>query len=159
MERVVTLVAEDAGELLTLQRAAYVTEAQAHADLSLPPLVESLDELTSELAKPGVVALGLRDDALRLVAAVRVCSHPAKAYTAEVGRLVVAPDLQGRGLGTRLLGIVEDRIVEEVTELSLFTGERSIGNLRLYARLGYRETHRVPTPAGYELVHLSKRVL
>jgi hypothetical protein len=30
----------DAGEILTLQRAAYVTEAQAHGDLTLPPLTQ-----------------------------------------------------------------------------------------------------------------------
>jgi len=34
VESLVRLGAEDAGEVLTLQRAAYVTEAQAHADLS-----------------------------------------------------------------------------------------------------------------------------
>ncbi len=37
VESLVRLGAEDAGEVLTLQRAAYVTEAQAHADLNLPP--------------------------------------------------------------------------------------------------------------------------
>ena len=31
----------DAGEVLTLQRAAYVSEAQLHGDPFLPPLVES----------------------------------------------------------------------------------------------------------------------
>lgn len=34
------LHAGDAGEVLTLQRAAYLTEAQAHDDLSLPPLTQ-----------------------------------------------------------------------------------------------------------------------
>ena len=40
--------------------------------------------------------------------------------------------------------------------LRLFTGEHSAGNLRLYARLGYRESCRRLTPAGYRLVHLTK---
>ncbi len=44
-----------------------------------------------------------------------------------------------------------------MTELRLFTGEHSAGNLRLYARLGYRESGRQPTPGGYQLVHLAKR--
>jgi hypothetical protein len=39
--------------------------------------------------------------------------------------------------------------------LELFTGEHSHANLRLYRRLGYRDTHR--TRAGrYDLVHLRK---
>jgi len=76
---------------------------------------------------------------------------------AEVGRLTVAPDRQGQRLGTRLLAAVEAELPAGVTELRLFTGERSAGNLRLYARVGYTETGRQPTAAGYSLVHLSKQ--
>lgn len=158
MESVVTLSGGDAGELLTLQRAAYVTEAQAHGDVNLPPLMQSLDEVVSELAQPDVIAFGLRDDSQRLVAAVRVYLSSTDSHTAELGRLVVAPDMQGRGRGSRLLGLVEERLPEQVTDLWLFTGERSLGNLRLYSRFGYQETHRTPTPGGYALVHLAKRV-
>ena len=39
-----------AGELLTLQRAAYVTEAQLYDDVRLPALVQTLDDLVDELA-------------------------------------------------------------------------------------------------------------
>jgi len=67
-----TLTTADAGQLLTLQRAAYVTEAQAHRDLELPPLTETLDELITELVQPAVTALGIRDDTGRLIAAVRL---------------------------------------------------------------------------------------
>jgi GNAT superfamily N-acetyltransferase len=158
MESVVTLSVADAGELLTLQRAAYVTEAQAHDDLSLPPLMQTLDELVNELTRPEVTAFGLRNDSRRLVAAVRVCLSSDDPRTAELGRLVVAPDMQGRGRGSRLLELAEERLPEQVVDLQLFTGERSLGNLRLYSRFGYRETHRTPTPGGYALVHLAKRV-
>ncbi|MCA1008240.1 GNAT family N-acetyltransferase [Rhodococcus hoagii] len=158
MESVVALTVDDAGELLTLQRAAYVSEAQAHDDLRLPPLTQSLDELVDELSQPTVAATGLRDAGGRLVAAVRVCVGPEDECTAELGRLVVAPDLQGRGRGSRLLRVAEDRLPAQVRSLRLFTGERSAGNLRLYNRFGYRETHRTPTPGGYELVHLTKEI-
>lgn len=56
----------DTGEVLTLQRAAYITEAQAHADLDLPPLRQSLAELSAELADLDAFALGWRDGNLRL---------------------------------------------------------------------------------------------
>lgn len=158
MESVVTLSGGDAGELLTLQRAAYVTEAQAHDDVNLPPLMQSLDDLVSELTQPEVTAFGLRDDSQRLVAAVRVYLSPTDPHTAELGRLVVAPDMQGRGRGSRLLELAEERLPEQVTDLQLFTGDRSLGNLRLYSRFGYQETHRTSTPGGYALVHLAKRV-
>ncbi len=37
-----------AGELLTLQRAAHVTEAQLYDDARLPALTQSLDDLGAE---------------------------------------------------------------------------------------------------------------
>ncbi len=148
--------AEHAGEMLTLQRAAYVTEAQAHHDVDLPPLRQSLAELAEELGDHEVSAAGWRDEAGRLVAAVRVRVSQRAPTVAELGRLTVVPDRQGQGLGSSLLTGVEGQLPTSVTELRLFTGERSEGNLRLYKRLGYTETHRERTPAGYALVHFTK---
>jgi GNAT superfamily N-acetyltransferase len=158
MERVDRLGTQDAGEVLTLQRAAYVTEAQAHGDLDLPPLRQDLVALTAELGDPQGLALGCRDLNGRLVAAVRARrGSDSQGTWAEIGRLTVAPDRQGQGLGSGLLAALEDRLPVEITELRLFTGEHSHGNLRLYRRLGYIETSRQPTPAGYDLVHLHKQ--
>jgi ribosomal protein S18 acetylase RimI-like enzyme len=155
VEQLVVLGIEDAGEVLTLQRAAFVPEAQAHGDLDLPPLRQGLVELAAELADPHVLALGLRGRAGRLVAAVRVRTTGDPPEVAEVLRLAVVPDQQGRRLGSRLLAAVEDRLPDGVTELRLFTGEHGDG-LSLYQRLGYVETRRELTPAGYHLVHLRK---
>src|SRR4051794_10470375 len=91
----------DAGELLTLQRAAFVTEAQAHADPFLPPLTQTLAELRAELADTAVIALGVRREA-RLVGSVRVRVAP-DGRDADLARLMVAPDEQGTGLGAWLL--------------------------------------------------------
>jgi ribosomal protein S18 acetylase RimI-like enzyme len=156
MDQLVALGAGDAGEVLTLQRAANVTEAQAHADLNLPPLRQSLPDLTSELTDSHVLALGLRDRHGRLVAAVRARTDEDNARVAEIGRLTVVPDRQGQGLGTRLLSAAEQQLPASVAELRLFTGEHSDGNLRLYGRLGFAETGRQLTPGGYDLIHLSK---
>ncbi|MGP4015086.1 GNAT family N-acetyltransferase [Saccharopolyspora sp. 5N708] len=147
----VRLTATDAGEVLTLQRAAYVTEAQAHDDLRMPPLTETLDDIRAQLARPSCLAWGYRE-AGRLVAAVRV---ELGETTAGLGRLVVAPDRQGHGLGTGLLAHVERHLPARIGVINLFTGEHSTANLRLYRRLGYQETHR--TPEGhYQLIHFRK---
>jgi ribosomal protein S18 acetylase RimI-like enzyme len=142
----------DAGEVLTLQRAAYVTEAQSHDDLQLPPLTQGLADLQEELGCSSVQAWGIRNGDGRLVAAVRVAVIDGSA---QVNRLVVAPDQQGRGLGSALLAHAEGQLGGDVATVELFTGEYSTANLRLYRRVGYQETHR--TSAGtYDLVHMSK---
>jgi ribosomal protein S18 acetylase RimI-like enzyme len=147
----VRLSPADSGEILTLQRAAYVSEAQAHGDLELPPLVQSLEELAAELADPQVLALGLREGA-RLLAAVRI---RLDGDSADLGRLTVVPDRQGQGLGSRLLRHAEEQVSARVHRLRLFTGEHSLANQRLYQRHGYLEDAR--TAAGhYQLVHMTK---
>jgi ribosomal protein S18 acetylase RimI-like enzyme len=138
----------DAGELLTLQRAAYVSEAQLYDDPSLPPLVQTLDELRTELAAGAGIVV---HDGSRLVAAVR---FRVADGTVHIGRLAVAPDRQARGLGTRLLTAAEE--ASSARRAALFTGHRSEGNLRLYERCGYREVRREPVRPGLTLVHLEK---
>lgn len=148
---VVRLSDVHAGEVLTLQRAAYVPEAQRYRDPDLPPLVETLDELTAALASPSVVALGVREDH-RLVGAVRVRIADDVAH---LGRLVVAPDRQGQGIGSALLTACESALPAEVREIRLFTGDRSAATIRLYERFGY--LRQGETPEGtHSLVHLTK---
>lgn len=139
----------DAGEALTLQRAAYVTEARAYADFDLPPLLETLEETRVALAS--CLSWGFRENG-RLVASVRLA---VTGHVGVIGRLVVAPDRQGRGFGGELLRVAEAAAPPPVTVFRLFTGSKSVGPLRLYAKHGYRETHRTPE-LDYELVHLEK---
>jgi GNAT superfamily N-acetyltransferase len=73
-----------------------------------------------------------------------------------VGRLVVAPDHQGRGIGTALLKAIEGELSPMVDAYDLFTGHLSEGNLRLYRRLGYRETRRERVHDHLTLVHMRK---
>jgi GNAT superfamily N-acetyltransferase len=142
------LGAADAGELLTLQRAAYVTEAQLYDDVRLPALVQSLDELTAELATARCTGAWLGP---RLVGAVRTREDDGVLH---VGRLVVAPDHQGRGIGSRLLGAAEEGT--DAGTAALFTGHLSTANIRLYERNGYREQRREVVHPGLSLVHLTK---
>lgn len=148
---VIRLGVADAGELLTLQRAAYVPQAILHDDMTLPPLTQTLEQMIAELQDPAVIALGIRDGG-RLVGSVRLRIRGA---TAELGRLAVVPDLQGRGLGTLLLAVAAERVPAGVARIELFTGERSLANLRLYERNGYAETHR-RSAGSYDLVFMSR---
>jgi GNAT superfamily N-acetyltransferase len=142
---------EDAGEVLTLQRAAFVQEAQIYGTPELPPLTQTLAEVEAELAENlGCVAV----DGTRIVGAVRARRDGELLL---VGRLAIAPDQQGRGIGTRLLAAVEERgAAVGATEAELFTGSLSEANLRLYLREGYVETQRVPGDDGVEQVFLRK---
>ncbi|MGI5159459.1 GNAT family N-acetyltransferase [Microbispora sp. CA-102843] len=139
----------DAGEILTLQRAGYVTEAQLYGDPFIPPLVESLGQVRTVIETAVVLKA---TDGGRLVGAAR---GQMSGSTCLVGRLVVAPDRQGQGIGSALLAAMHEA-VPEAAAFDLFTGHLSEGNLRLYRRLGYRETQRERVQDHLTLVHLRR---
>lgn len=142
---------EDAGEALTLQRAAFVQEALIYDSVQMPPLTQTLEELRAELAENvGCVAR----EAGRMLGVVRA---RADGELLLIGRLAIAPDVQGRGIGSRLLDAVEERGRDAgCLEAELFTGSLSEANLRLYERAGYRESSRVEGDDGIEQVFLRK---
>ena len=74
--------------------------------------------------------------------------------TAHIGRLIVAPDMQGKGIGTFLLRAAE--AASGADRFALFTGHLSEANLRLYHREGYAVARREQIGPRVELVHLVK---
>ncbi len=144
-----TATRADAGELLTLQLACWVTEAHANGSLDIPPLHEDLAGVQAWL--PHWTTFVVRS-AGRLVGAARGRLH-GDAW--EIGRLMVAPDLRGRGLGRWLLAHAESAAPPQAHRLSLFTGTGSADNLRMYRRAGYRP---VPDTGTAGMVHLTKPV-
>jgi GNAT superfamily N-acetyltransferase len=121
------------GELFTLRRAAFVTEAQLYNDVHLPALTQTLDELSDDLEAPGIITLGAWREH-RLVGTIRVGVEGEKAT---IGRLAVAPDLQGHGIGTKLLFALLEYLPETTKEVWVFTGQNSRHNIALYNKAGY----------------------
>lgn len=145
---------EDAGEVLTLQRAAFVSEALIYGSPEMPPLTQTLEELEHELHENlGCVAL----EGERIIGAVRARLDGDLLL---VGRIAIAPDAQGKGIGTLLLSEVERRGREAgAAQSELFTGSLSEANLRLYEREGYAESQRVPGDDGTEQVFMRKTLV
>ena len=135
--RVDVISTEDAGELFTLRRAAFVTEAQEYNDPNIPPLVQTIGELKEDLKLENVVTLGAWSGH-RLVGSVRVELEDNKAT---LGRLAVAPDLQGKGIGTQLMLAVLPHLPEETEEIWVFTGRDTKQNLANYQNNDYDHQH------------------
>ncbi|MCW2165210.1 putative N-acetyltransferase YhbS [Microbacterium hydrothermale] len=129
------ITTDDAGEVLTIQRAAFASEALIYGDPDMPPLTQTLEELAAELVE-NLGCVAVTDG--RLVGAVRARRDGDLLL---IGRLAIAPDQQGEGLGTLLLSAVEERGREAgASTAELFTGGLSEANQRLYEREGYERT-------------------
>ncbi|GEL21853.1 GCN5 family acetyltransferase [Pseudonocardia sulfidoxydans NBRC 16205] len=152
--RIATPAPEHAGEMLTVQRAAYVTEAQRYHAPGIPPLRETVQEIRADLAGVGP-ALVARAAWLgpRLVGSVR---GRADGAAMEVVRFTVAPDVQGGGVGRALLQALHAAAPASVGLFWLVTGSRSDDNLRFYGAAGYRATGTVVDDAGVQLVRMER---
>lgn len=144
------ITADDAGEVLTVQRAAFVSEALIYGSVDMPPLTQTLEQLRTEIAEnDGWVAHA----GTRLVGALRAVQDGDLLL---IGRIAIAPDMQGEGIGRALLEAVETG--STAREAELFTGSLSEANIRLYERCGYVESQRVPQDDGTAQVYMRKRL-
>jgi tRNA (guanine37-N1)-methyltransferase len=132
---------EDAAELLVLQRCCWVDEAIANDTLDIAALHDTLDDVRRSIEEWSTWCVRLRG---RLIGAVRARREGA-AW--EIGRLMVAPDLSGRGLGRWLLALAERAAPDDIEVIALFTGAKSTRNITMYERAGFRRTG-VGAPAG-----------
>lgn len=140
---------DDAPAILALQKAAYQSEAEIYDDDQLPPLTQTLEEMKQDLSSM-VVLKAVQDKTL--VGSVRARMEKGRCA---IGRLIVAPDFQGRGIGTRLMEAVETAFPSE-TKFELFTGNKSLKNIKLYQRLGYVITRTHELSSKVSLVFMEK---
>ena len=134
-----------------LQRCCWVEEAIANDTLDIAALHESLDDVRAwlgEWATWSVRASG------RLVGAVRARRDGS---TWDIGRLMVAPDLAGQGLGGWLLRFAEAQAPDDVESITLFTGARSTRNIAMYERAGFRRSSEPAPPNAVCLVKVLQR--
>ena len=141
----------DAGELFTLQRAAFVAEGRINGSYEIPPLTQTLDELAASLRTPGTVLVAR--DGTRVVGTVRGTLRDDGTWW--VSRLMVAPDQQRRGLGSALL----HQILEATppgASAGLLTGAASRRNVDLYRRFGFRVVEQGVDEVGVAVVTLRR---
>jgi GNAT superfamily N-acetyltransferase len=148
--RIIAAELSDALQILELQKLAYQSEAVLYNDFSIPPLTQTLEEIQNEFSNQ--IFLVIKPEH-QIIASVRVRLEQENAF---VGRLIVHPEHQRQGLGSRLMQELE-RWCQNVARFELFTGHKSTHNLRLYEKLGYQEFKRQVVNDHLQLVYLEKR--
>lgn len=141
---------EDGAQILALQTLAYQSEAKLYDDWTIPPLTQTLFEIEAELETKIFLKAVF---AGRIIGSVRAY---LEAGTCRVGRLIVHPDYQGKGIGTLLMGRMEALFLH-AERFELFTGFRSIDNVRFYKRLGYQTYREAELSPKVRLVFMEKR--
>ena len=127
-----TAILNDAQTILDIQKAAYLSEAEAYNNYQIAPLLETLDETRKDFGEKTVLKAVLNG---KIVGSVRGYEEEGTCY---VQRLMVHPDYQKKGIGKSLMLGLEEHF-PTCDRFDLYTGALSTGNIRLYKSLGYEQ--------------------
>lgn len=140
---------DDLKEILQLQYLAYQSEADLFGSRDIPPLKQTLDEVIEEFNN-GII-LKMIDDNTSIIGSVRAQERNGTVY---IGKLMVHPDHRHKGFGTMLLSEIEKYF--SVKRYELFTSTRSLDNIRLYQKLGYKIFDHKSINEELEFVYMEK---
>lgn len=141
----------DARAIADLTRRAFTSQCELYDDHSLPPMSDTAETVIEALGRG--TALVALDEGGMIVGSVR---GEMRGDTCAVGRLVVEPAAQGRGIGRALARAIESEF-PGAARFEIFTGHRSEGPLHLYESLGYVREREEPVHERLSLVFLGKR--
>ena len=141
---------EDLQDILRLQYLAYQSEAALFGSKDIPPLKQTLEEVIAEY-REGII-LKMVDENNVIIGSVRAKESNGTVY---IGKLMVHPDRRCNGYGTKLLKEVEQFYPGKRFEL--FTSTRSIDNIKLYKKVGYREFARKAVNDELQFVYMEKK--
>ncbi len=139
----------DAEEILSLQKLAYQSEAEIYNDFNIPPLNQSLEEIKDEFDDK-IFLKAVVDE--RIIGSVRAFVEQKTCY---IGKLIVHPDFQNQGTGTKMMNEIE-KFFNKAKRFELFTGHKSKRNIYLYQKLGYRRFRTEKITDNLELIYLEK---
>jgi ribosomal protein S18 acetylase RimI-like enzyme len=148
---IIKVKASDLPSILALQKLAYQSEAELVGDYSIPPLTQTLDGISDDFNK-GIFLKAVENN--EIIGSVRVYYSENTLY---IGRLIVSPTHQNKGIGTSLLLAAE--ALYPNARYELFTSDKSVKNLSLYIKNGYKEFKREPLNENVNAVFLEKHAV
>lgn len=140
---------DDLEEILALQKLAYLSEAVICGDYSIPPLTQTLDGIRED-HKQQIILKAVLDG--RIIGSIRAYEKDGICH---IGRVIVHPEHQNRGIGKKLMRAIEEYFPECRT-FSLFTGKKSLKNLHFYSSLGFLPVREEYIHEGLTLIYLEK---
>ncbi len=138
----------DAENILKIQRMSFISEAELYNDYNIAPLIQTLDELRNDFDSY-VILKAIADN--KIVGSVKARLNDNICW---IGRLIVLPQYQNQGIGKTLMAAIED-CFPCAEKYELVTGSKSVKNIHLYNKLGYRITGE-EKDGNVTMVHMQK---
>jgi len=142
---------KDLQEILELQKLAFRSQAEIYNDFTIPPMIQTLDEIKRDFMNQTYLKTILNG---KIIGSVR---GYIKNETCYIGRLIVRPDLQNQGIGTKLMREIET-IFKSAQRFEVFTGHRGKKNLHLYEKLRYKRFKSEKFNNSLIMIYLEKKI-
>ena len=121
---------EDLPTILELQYLAFWKEATEYNDFTIEPLQQTINAVEEEFKK--FTFLKAIDESGMIVGSTRGYVNEGTSY---IGKTFVHPDFQGKGIGSKLITILES--LNSAPRFEINSSVRCPQNIRLYEYLGF----------------------
>jgi ribosomal protein S18 acetylase RimI-like enzyme len=142
---------KDLEKILRLQKLAYLSEAEICNDYSIPPLVQTIDGMIEDF-KNQLILKAILDS--EIIGSIRAFEKEGTCY---IGKVIVHPEHQNKGIGTELMKCMESHF-KNCQRYELFTGKNSVRNLYFYNKLGYKIFREKQVNEKLTFVYMDKAV-
>ena len=122
---------DDLAALLAIQKDAFARYTDHLLPEQIPPLNETLDDMRKDMQYKSIIVACIEESPAGSV------RYYNKGGVCIIERLSVTPELQGKGIGRRLIAEVENRVAETAHKIYLETGLLASNLLMFYSKLGF----------------------
>lgn len=117
--------------ILDLQKLCFLENAERYNNYQIPQLIQTIDELQEDYKK--WLIFKFEDNGI-IIGSIRAYEEKNICY---IGRLMVHPDCQNKGIGRKIMSDIEDWF-PKANRFELFTGDKDDKNINFYSKIGYR---------------------
>lgn len=142
---------DDLEEVLSLQKAAFAEVAKQMNNYDIPPLVQSVQDIRKDFETCIILKYISKDD--RIIGSIR--GNMGDDHICHIGKLIVHPDFQNRGIGKALMYEIENYF-PSCQKFRLFTGEETPNTVYLYTQVGYQTIYTKEID-GIKLIFMEKK--
>lgn len=149
MYKIEKALEKDLEEILELQYMAFKSEAEMIGSTDIPALKQDYHGIVEDFHN-GMI-LKMLDNNGVIIGSIRAFE---KGESIDIGKIMVHPNFRRKGLATVLLKEVEEYYPGK--RLELYTCTRSVSNIVLYEKVGYKQYKIIKGDSELEFVYLEK---
>ncbi len=135
----------DLEEILNIQKKAFLSEAKIYNDYSFDALVQSFESIRADFNEYTFLKAVVNNEIVGSIKGKMVDT------TCWIGRLIVKPEFQNQGIGKLLLTSIENEF-SKAHGYQLFTGSKSLKNIKLYQSAGYTIIDQYPDKTKPDMI-------